>query len=162
MKLAIDENVLAVANDVGRVLRGEDPHCPQANDNCRESCVDILQEALVSHQVLLDSYDLVFSFYRRKASLAGQPGSADAFLLALYQSSGDPDKVIQHELPKSLGHGLPTDFVSCGFDTDDMIYIALARSEISSCVVNAVDSDYREYAAEIADLGVTVKELCGK
>lgn len=160
MNLAIDENVIAVANDISRILRSENPVCPQATDICRLASVELLEQAINSNRVLIDMGDKVLSYYRRKASMSGQPGSGDAFLMALYQQSYDPERVIRVEVPDEEGCGLPVDFVRCGFDIDDMVYIALARSSPPAELINAVDSDYAIFSHAIQELGVTVREIC--
>lgn len=160
MNYAIDENVLAVANDIGRILSGKEPICTHASDLCRLASVDFLESALSNARVLIDTDDIVFGYYRRKASMAGQPGSGDAFLMALYQSSYDDTKVKRIVVDNGIGNGLPEDFVNCGFDKDDMIYVALAKSVPGSAVVNAVDSDYSEYSEQLSSLGVEIKQIC--
>jgi hypothetical protein len=157
---AIDENVIAVANDVARIERGEQPRCPQADDACRLACITFLATALKSGKVLLDTAEVVFGYYRRKASMSGQPGSGDAFLRQLFQVMHDEDFVIRVDLPAAPAFGLPTAFVTCGFDLDDFIYVALATAQPQSRVANAVDSDYHNFAVELAKLPATVTELC--
>jgi hypothetical protein len=162
LNLAIDENVIAVANDIGRSLQGLALLCPEADDDCRLACIEALQRAIRSEIVLLDDQDLVLSYYRRKASMSGQPGSGDAFLMAVYQNSYNPERVLRIGLPEEHGRGLPESFVQCGFDADDMIYLALARNAPPAQVLNAVDSDYTEFAVQIEELGVSVVQLCGR
>lgn len=161
MKWAIDENVLAVANDAGRVDRGEDAQCPQVDDDCRIACAKFLVNAIRTGIILLDDDDVVFTYYRRKASLAGQPGTGDLFLMELYRAAYGGDRVERVKLHVAPTFGLPTSFTTSGFDPDDMIYVALARSASPSSVVNAADSDYRNAAMALEELGVSVTELCG-
>lgn len=160
MNWAIDENVIAVANDIGRISKGEDALCPQADDVCRLACIEFLSDAIKNGKILLDAADIVCGFYRRKASMSGQPGSGDAFLRALFQVSHDPSRTIRVNLPTGRSFGLPNSFTSCGFDPDDFVYVALVRSQSNAAVANAVDSDYSIYAADLAAIGVNVVELC--
>jgi hypothetical protein len=102
----------------------------------------------------------VFAYYRRRASLSGQPGSGDIFLRELFQVSYDPSCTIRVELLAPPSYGLPNAFVTCGFDADDLIYVALAGAHPPSAVVNAVDSDYSIHAAQLASIPVQVQELC--
>lgn len=162
MNLAIDENVIAVANDAGRVSRGEQLLCPQADDECRLACIEALYEATQTGTVLLDDAGLILTYYRRKASMSGQPGTGDAFLMSVYRNSYNPHRVQRVSLPQVHGWGLPQAFVDSGFDTDDMIYIALADAAPPARVINAVDSDYTEFGGAIAGLGVEVLQLCGR
>ena len=161
MNWAIDENVIAVANDVARVDRGDQPNCPQADDACRLACVTFLASARRDGKVIVDGADVVFSYYRRKASLSGQPGSGDAFLKALFQVMYDPDHIVRVDLAPAPTFGLPAAFVQSGFDPDDFIYVALAAARPNSIIINAVDSDYQIHAAQIAAVPADVRELCG-
>ncbi len=160
MNWAIDENVLAVANDISRSARGEAVLCAQAGDSCRLACVDFLNHAIRHGTILIDSNGLVLSYYRRKASMSGQPGSADAFLKELHLRSYSGDVVRQIDIDPPPEFGLPTGFINSGFDADDRIYVALAKSIQDGTVVNAVDSDYSIFQEDLKKLGVPIRELC--
>lgn len=82
------------------------------------------------------------------------------FLRELFQKSYDGERVIRIALPAAPHFGLPIEFVTSGFDADDMIYVALARSSPPSSVVNAADSDYANATDQLSELGVEVMELC--
>jgi len=110
--------------------------------------------------VLLDDGDIVFKYYRRKASMSGQPGTGDLFLRELYQAAYGGRTVRRVKLSAAPTFGLPLDFTTSGFDIDDMIYVALARAASPSEIVNAADSDYREAANALNNLGVAIRELC--
>ena len=160
MNWAIDENVIAVANDLARVDRGEAPLCPQVDDACRIACAKFLMDAIKSGVILLDDADVVFRYYRRKASLSGQPGSGDVFLRELYRSSYSGKTVVRVNVGLPPNFGLPIAFTVSGFDPDDMIYVALARASMPAEVVNAADSDYANTASSLAEIGVPIRELC--
>jgi hypothetical protein len=110
--------------------------------------------------ILIDVGGLILKYYRRKASMAGQPGSADAFLYQLTQVAYRGDVVLPVEVGGPPEFGLPNSFLACGFDADDRIYVALARACPPSQVVNAVDSDYEEHAEALGGIGVSVRQLC--
>lgn len=160
MNWAIDENVLAVANDLARVERGAASETPQASPVCRLACVRFLRDAQ-SGVVLLDDQGLALSYYRRKASLAGQPGTADAFLKFIYDNQYNEKLVKIVDVGEQPNFNLDEDIIESSFDIDDQIYIALALSGTPAEVVNAVDADYEENAGLLASKGVTVRELCG-
>lgn len=160
MKFAIDENVLAVANDVGRIDREEQPICQQASDECRLACVEFLGGVRRGHKILIDDRGQVLAFYRRKASLAGQPGSADAFLKFLYDNQYNGDAVELCDIGESPSFDLDETILESMFDPDDRIYVALVLATEPSELVNAVDTDYEENAALLSTAGVVVRELC--
>jgi len=160
MKFAIDENVLAVANDVGRIAREEQPICQQASDECRLACVTFLGSVRRGHKVLIDDRGQVLAFYRRKASLAGQPGSADAFLKFLHDNQHNEDAVEICDIGEFPSFDLDEIILESMFDPDDRIYVALSLSAEPSELVNAVDSDYQENADLLTEVGVVMRELC--
>ncbi len=159
MNWAIDENVLAVANDHARIESGVESATPQASAACRLACIRFLRGAQEG-VVLLDDRGLALRYYRRKASLSGQPGTADAFLKFVYENQYNERLVMVIDIGESPNFNLDQDIVSSSFDIDDQIYIALSLSAPPSEVVNAVDADYSENAEMLISKGVSVRELC--
>lgn len=162
MTLAVvDENLLIVANDLTRRSRGVAVCCPEANDECRLNAVNELTRLVRMGGVILDIDDIFFTKYRSCSSMAGQPGVGDAFLKVVFERGYDPNWATRVLIVEGELYRLPEIILSSGFDRDDLCWLSAAyNSPQPSEVLNAVDSDYREWAEVISDAGISVREIC--
>jgi hypothetical protein len=111
--------------------------------------------------VILDDGREFFDKYRSCASMAGQPGVADAFLKLVFERGYDPDWCSRVSIREGELYRLPAEILACGFDRDDLCWLAAAyNSPEPAEVLNAVDSDYAEWGQQIADAGIAVRQIC--
>lgn len=158
----VDENVTIVANDQAR----PQPKAPQADLVCRLACIRALRAVVRAGVVIIDDEGEVLALYRKYLSGSGQPGVGDAFLKHLSDHQFDRRKVRRIALTRNDDREFeefPMDSRLRTFDRADRIFVALAVAAPENPVVlNAVDSDYDEYAEALAAEGVRVRELCRK
>lgn len=149
----IDTNVPVVANGRGN---GGRPVAPAF----REAAVRFLMRVLDNgERVVLDAKGAIEAEYRNHLHPCGQPGVGDRFYLALRDWS-------RHErvdLPKRANGeyaDLPQAVIAAGFDRDDRKFAALAKRE-DIPAVNAVDRDWLDHHAVLANNGIRVTFVCG-
>lgn len=151
----IDTNVPVVANGRGT---GGRPVAPA----CREDAVRFLMRVVLDdgERVVLDAEGAIQAEYRKHLHPSGQPGVGDRFYQAVLQDWNRHERV---DLPKRDNDeyaDLPQAVIDAGFDRDDRKFAALARRE-GIPVVNAVDRDWLEHLAVLANNGIHVRFLCG-
>ena len=153
MKCVVDTNVPVVAN--GRERRR--PHSLE----CRLAAVEFLNELVSRGRVVVDFGGEVRREYRRRLNPAGQPGVGDRFYLEVLNSN--PKFVESIELHRSNDGGFidcPQSLIDAGFDVSDRKFVALAMLS-SGTVINAVDSDWIDYADLLRSENVAVRNICG-
>lgn len=150
MRAVIDSNVLITANGKNH-----------ASAECAAACARLLLDAVTSHVVLEDSAGRAFDEYRRYCSLAGQPGVGDQFLKWFLQNRYANHRVVQVHVPTApaeLADSLPAALRR--LDNDDHKWVAVYLNGSGEALFNATDSDWGEFADELADAGVNVIEVC--
>ena len=157
----VDENVLVVANDLTRLSRGLIAISPQVSGECQLACVTFIEELMTNDTIVIDDGTLFLEKYKSHCSFSGQPGIGDAFLRAVFERGYSNDWVTRVTIVDGEGFRLPAAFLGCGFDNDDMLWIAAAfNGPLDTMVANACDSDYQDFEATIAGIGVAVLEIC--
>lgn len=154
MPVVVDTNVLVVAN--------------QASDNasidCIEACVNALSQLKNDGIVAVDDKNLILDEYRRRASLAGQPGLGDAFLRHVYDNLYNVLMCIQISVTVQHDEKIlefPSDNRLKGFDKDDQKFVAVSLGcDPHAVILNAVDNDWWDYRDVFRDMGVPVTFLC--
>ena len=143
----IDVNVLIVAN--GR-------ETAQVSPQCVLNCIEFLEEAQ-AHLIVLDESGLIFEEYQNYNSFQGQPGVGDAFFKWIYNNQFDSERCERVTITPTVTSLNPSleevplelrikDANKKIFDLDDHIWSAVARaSQHKPVIVNAVDSDWREW-----------------
>ncbi len=149
----VDVNVPIAAN-------GGAPHAPEG---CRATCIRILLAITGNGRIALDANGLIFREYLKNLSLAGgEPGTGDAFLCWVHDHQWNPD-VCERVLLSPLGHGdfgeFPRDPALNAFDLADRKYATVAKVS-GATVVNATDSDWRDFASAFCANGIYVLNLC--
>jgi hypothetical protein len=155
MSLVIDTNVAVVAS-----RRSEG-----VSEQCVGSCIDALL-ACREGVVLVDDRYLIFDEYRRQLSHSGQPGMGDAFFKWLWSNQANSAHCRKIAVTPT-GHAtrlfeeFPDDPALLGFDRDDQKFVAVALgSGESPWILNAVDTDWANYAQPLWAHGIRVRELC--
>jgi hypothetical protein len=156
MPVVVDTNVLIVAN--GRAT-------PQADFTCVTNCVRRLQ-TIQTHGVLgIDSGWQILSEYKHKVSPSGQPGVGDAFLKWVLTNLQNPNCCQQVQItPIAYQESyveFPPDVALANFDRSDRKFVAVALTHPGKPpILNAVDSDWRDFYQPLTQSGVQVEFLC--
>ncbi len=149
----VDVNVAIVANGKS----------PQADNRCQLSCVRSLKD-VQRNVICLDDGDRIFKEYLDHLSMSGQPGVGDEFMDWLNQNRYTPsacERVAIRGHPERDFEEFPDDPALMAFDRSDRKYAAVARaSRHSPHILNAVDSDWRNFEPELSRHGINVSELC--
>ncbi len=155
----VDVNVAIVANGAS----------PQADTACVLACIRGLRE-VYENMIAIDDGDRILSEYRSHLSMSGQPGVGDEFMYWLHQNQftenvservaikPDPEWGYE-EFPYDDSLGRVTD--PRRFDPSDRKYVAVALASTNHPrILNAVDSDWREFTQELSMHGINVTQLC--
>ncbi len=149
----VDVNVAIVANGKSE----------QADARCQLSCIRSLRN-VQQHMICLDDGSRIFTEYLAHLSMSGQPGVGDEFMEWLNQNRYTPSVCERVKIRKHPERGFeefPDDPALTAFDPSDRKYAAVARaSRHSPRILNAVDSDWRDYESELLGHGINVSELC--
>ncbi len=151
----LDTNVAVVANGRDGIY----------DIDCRLACVEQIQaiRAYARHRAVLDDAGEILEEYRVYLNPHGQPGVGDEIYRFLLNFQGNPKRVMRVHLARHPETGeflaFPKVPALAAFDPADRKFAAAARVA-NGVVVNAVDSDWKEFAAPLVAAGVSVKELC--
>ena len=146
----VDTNVPMVANGCA----------PQADDQCRLSCVGKLGYLMEQGTVAIDNKDAILKEYINRFSRSGGRNVGDQFFIHVINNQYDEKRVQRvavtpidderrgfEELPENT------------FDRSDRKFLAVAVSA-DAVVLNATDSDWGEEQELMDGLGVKVEQLC--
>ncbi len=153
--VVVDTNVAVVASS----------RTKQASHACQLNCVHAIEQA-VEGIVVLDESSLILDEYRRNLSPSGQPGVGDAFFRWVWQNQANPhvcERVPITVLPNDRRGFLqfPDDPDLKGFDPDDRKFVAVALTSANEPeVLNATDTDWRDFQVPLERNGVKIKFLC--
>ena len=155
MSVVIDTNVAVVANG---------SHVP-ASVQCVTACIDALLAAQGGIVLVDDTYQ-IFDEYRRHLSHSGQPGVGDAFFRWLWNNQANPASCRQVPItPSDPGRRVfeefPDDPALAEFDRKDrkLVAVALASGEYP-WILNATDSDWRDFSKALKTHGIRTRFLC--
>lgn len=155
-QMVVDTNVAVCAN-------GE---TPQASPRCVIACVDALEALKRRGTVLIDVHGDILGEYVGRLSRSGQPGVGDAFLRWLIDNQANRYRVRQVTTTPDGAGGyaeFPADPALAGFDRDDRKFVAVALSASRRhppSILNATDSDWKTFEAELAIHHVRIEFLC--
>jgi len=154
MLLIVDTNVPIVANGKSS----------QASPQCVINCVRKIYEIQAQHQILVDDGWLIINEYRNKLSSKGQPGVGDAFLKWVLTNQRNPQRcqfLKITPMSEESFEEFPKDASLAGFDVSDRKFVALALAHPDKPpILNAVDSDWRNFETALNQFGVQVEFLC--
>lgn len=154
MYVIVDTNVPVVANKKSS----------QASPQCVDACANKLLEIQMGKILVLDDSWLILKEYIRNLSSTGQPGAGDAFLKWVLTNRTDPNRcqfVHITEISQYNFAEFPQDEALNGFDLSDRKWVAVALVHPEKPpILNAVDSDWRDFRAQLAAHGVQVEFLC--
>jgi hypothetical protein len=150
-----DTNVAVVAN-------GDAPH---ADDECRLVCIDRLERIKREGRLALDSLGLILNEYLDQRPFGWPRGPGDHLFIWAATHQAVPAACTGVDVtavagPRAFAE-FPDDPALAGFDRSDHVFVAVARaSPEAPPVLNAVDTDWRDFQAELAAHGVSVDFLC--
>lgn len=153
MMVTLDTNVPIAAN-------GRNTH---ASLECQLACVECLLKITAAKsrvRIALDENGLILEEYKQHFCHSGQPGVGDSLFKYLHDHMYQKVKVRLFSIT-------PNDDEERGFeelpintvDKSDRKFLATAVASGAE-IVNALDTDWHIQQVFIADLGVTVKQLC--
>lgn len=153
--VVVDTNVPIVANGDHQ----------QASAACQLSCVRFLRKIRKSGVVHIDDKGVILAEYRRYLAFKGDPGVGDAFYKHLNDNFGNAHFVrVVPITPTQDEWGFvefPQDERLKTFDLSDRVFVAVALASGSDPrIANAVDSDWENHSAVLAENGVEVIQLC--
>ena len=153
-EIVMDTNVAIVANG----------KAGQASPDCIRKCIDGLRHIRDECRILLDEGNLILEEYRGRLSFSGQPGSGDAFFKWLHDNQANSlycRKIPLHQHPDRDFEEFPDDHALSSFDRSDRKFVAVAlASGTKPKVLNASDTDWWIYHAQLLQNGVEVDFLC--
>ena len=153
----VDTNVAVVANE---------RESPQAGPECVIACIDQLAAIRDNAMIVLDDAGLILEEYGRRLNRSGQPGAGDMFLKWVWTVQADRWRCERVRItPMAHDPGdfdeFPRDTDLAGFDRSDRKFVAVALASLNDpTIVNAVDSDWKNFHAALAKYGVKIKFLC--
>jgi hypothetical protein len=157
MDFIVDTNVLIVAN--GNLS-------PQASPQCVKNCVNYLRKIQENenNRIVLDDQWLIIKEYNNKVSSTGQPGVGDAFLKWVLTNQRNRKRCYFVPITprgENTFEEFPQDSALANFDPSDrkFVVVALVHPE-KPPILNAVDSDWKDYHQILASFGIIVKFIC--
>lgn len=152
----VDTNVPIVAN--GRSV--------QADPECVLNCLAALESIRMEGIIVLDDGSRILREYMNKLGMSGQPGVGDLFMKWVWQNQAVIERCERVEIHERNGDEndfveFPDDPALAAFDRSDRKFVAVARaSKLQPPILNAVDSDWRDFESALKRHGVTVNNLC--
>ena len=154
--VVVETNVIAVANELAE----------QADDNCIVACIEALHTAQKKRKVVIDSGQLLFQEYFKYANRSGQPRTGDAFIKWLWDNQANTKRVECVSISPSAAepdnfNEFPNDPNLRQFDHSDRKFVAVAlSSKRNPKILNATDSDWRDFRDQLKANGVAIVFLC--
>lgn len=151
---------VVIDTGVGVVANGSDDISPE----CQLACIDVLETVMRGGCLVLDDLDLIFTEYRRRLSMSGQPGPGDAFMLWVSTNRYNPTVCAHVTLtPLDVDEGLFAELEITpdleAFDRSDRKFAAVARTYPAPLYVS-VDRGWSRNRAALERRGVELRFLC--
>jgi hypothetical protein len=150
----VDTNVPRVANRKSN----------QASPACVLNCANKLREIQEQHIIVLDDKWLIIKEYRHQLSDTGQPGLGDAFFKWVLTNQANPQRCQQVKITPTTENSFeefPEDESLADFDKSDRKFVAVALTHPEKPpILNAVDSDWKNFEIALNNIGITIIFLC--
>ena len=150
----VDTNVPIVANGKSA----------QASGDCVLKCAKKLREIEQKHIIVLDDIWLIIKEYKNELSPTGQPGVGDAFLKWVLTNRANPKRCEMVKItPTAKGsfQEFPENTDLVKFDKSDQKFVAVALTHPAKPpILNAVDSDWKDFQIALNSIGITIIFLC--
>lgn len=155
--IVIDTNVLLVA----------DGKAPQMSGACMEECLQRLQLAKATEQIVLDGKWIILGEYHNKLSPNRAPTPGSAFLKWLLTVQGDAKHVSfvtitpLNEDPTRFAEFPPDEALESEFDPADRKFVAAANAHPEKPpVLECADSKWLGWEQQLASHGIRLEVLC--
>lgn len=153
MKVIVDTNVPVVANKAA----------PQASLECVTRCVQRLREVQRADTLVIDDGWHILREYMNNLRSEGQPGAGDTFLKWVLTHRNNPLRCEQVSITPRNGSfaEFPDDPTLARFDSADHKFVAVALVHPDHPpILNAVDTDWRDYGEALSKHGIQIQLLC--
>lgn len=157
MAVIVDTNVAMVASR----------RTPTADERCVDACIKHLRDIQQSGGLLVDDKGLILHEYTKNLGFKGQPGAGEVFAKWAHDHQAIQGMVRQVAITQRPDNGwrrydeFPDRTDLASFDKSDQKFVAVAvASGKNPPILNAVDSDWRDHRAALAEAGVHVEFLC--
>jgi hypothetical protein len=119
-------------------------------------------EVVRDSSLALDDAGEIMAEYSRHSSYSGQPGAGDRFFRWAFQNQYQACRMVQLTAHEHRGYEEFPDIPELKrFDPSDRKFVATALACTPPATIhNAVDSDWSQFAEQLASAGVKVTELC--
>ena len=153
-EVVLDTNVAVASN-------GE---TEQAGWDCVANCAASIRSVIESQRLLVDELGLILDEYMRNLNMSGEPGLGDAFLKFIWDNQANERHCRKVKATPNAERGFdefPDDPSLAKFDMDDRKFVAVAIASGSAPkILNASDTDWRDYRQELGRHGVEIEFLC--
>ena len=154
-EVVLDTNVVRVSN-------GE---ASQASQGCVDNCNETLTRIRESQRLLVDDRWLILDEYTGiPRNLSGQPGLGDFFVKWIWDNKDNERHCRKVKVTPNAERGFdefPDDSSLAKFDMDDRKFVAVAIASGSAPkILNASDTDWRDYRQELGRHGVEIEFIC--
>jgi hypothetical protein len=151
----VDTNIALVANKKQ----------PNASPECVINCVrELMAIRKGVKKLVVDDNGLVFDEYRRNLSLSGEPGVGDLFVKWVHDYQYNSQRCDRVKITPIAGDDFaefPQDPQLANFDRSDRKWVAISRVHPQNPpILNAVDSDWKNFESELNQHGITVDFVC--
>ena len=153
-EVVLDTNVAVVSNG----------DTEQAGWDCVANCAAAIRRVIESQRLLVDELGLILDEYMRNLNISGQPGLGDAFFKFIWDNQANERHCRKVAATPNSERGFdefPDDPSLSQFDMDDRKFVAVAIASGSvPKILNASDTDWRDYRQELGRHGVEIEFLC--
>lgn len=150
MVYVLDTNVAVAAN-------GRDTH---ADISCQLACVKRIRTLIDEGILGIDDKGLIVQEYADRLNFSGAPGVGDVFFRYVFDQQYREDRIRRVAVHPSSDAGRGFEELPANdFDSSDRKFLAVAVVA-DAVVLNATDSDWKEHAGLMDELGVHVEQLC--
>ena len=151
----VDTNVAIAANGRGT----------HADAQCQLACIEALEEVVKRKKIAIDDRGLILEEYSGYLNHSGAPGVGDKFYKHVFNTQYEENKCVRISIhpisDRRMFREFPTAPGLTGFDRSDRKFVAVALTVNGTApILNAMDSDWADYEAELVAEGLTVIQLC--
>jgi hypothetical protein len=157
-RCVVDTNVTMTANGMNA----------GASASCVNECIRALQAVMTAGHLFIDDDERIKSEYSTYLRRVGEPGAGDAFFKWLLTHEWGATRVTRVSLtPKKNDladfEELPAPSPPVQYDRSDRVFLAVAAAHRDHPpILQATDSKWWGWKAELAKIGVTIRFLCPK
>jgi len=157
-------SAVVVDTNVAKTANGEADH---VGLDCIQASIEALSRIRSESVVLIDEQGLILAEYLGSGlSLAGGPGVGDAFVKWVFVNQAKAQHCRKISITVTWDNGqnfaeFPAALELASFDRDDRKFVAVAlASGEDPPILNATDTDWRDYKCALERNGVKVDFLC--